>query len=722
MAGEQSDGGDGGAVPVQQEPAHPKPIVAVAEDAGAGPSDSTTQASKLRHLSLSAQTIHADDFLNSHQSVAPPMHVSTTFRYNRDPDQLRPWTNINPNNSYDSHVYSRDTAPNTTRLEAVLTSILGGPCLTYSSGLAAFHALVVFLNPKRIAIRGGYHGCHGVIALVAKLTGLEAVDLDAAETALGAGDVIHVETPVNPTGEARDLAAYAATARRLGCVLTVDATFAPPPLLEPFRWGADVVMHSGTKYFGGHSDLLCGVLAVAPQRAGWARGLRDERLVLGSVMGSFEGWLGLRSLRTLELRVRKQSADAERLVGWLAAQVGTGSAAGRVVARVRHASLQAAADPAAAGWLREQMPAGFGPVFAVQLQDADEARRLPSRLELFQHATSLGGVESLVEWRAMTDRTVDRRLLRFSIGLEGFDDLRDDLARGFERLPPNPPALCRASAPDSALRPLKLAAWELRRRARRRRMATLLTVLLLLAAVALPFYVVYKPPAALIAYFARRWPDVLWEVRTDQKIVALTIDDAPSERTQEILGVLNGHEATATFFVIGGQVPGREETLADVVRSGSELGNHAMHDEPSRALPDAELAAQIDAVRRHIRQAYLTAAAPARTGGEEEPIAMPPQYFRPGSGFFSDRMRRLVDRLGYRLVLGSVYPHDPQIGWAWLNARHILSMVRPGAIIVCHDRRPWTAPMLRRVLRQLKKDGYRVVSLTELIEATQQDR
>ncbi|KAI0898473.1 hypothetical protein F4806DRAFT_362254 [Annulohypoxylon nitens] len=254
---------------------------------------------------------------------------------------------------------------------------------------------------------------------------------------------------------------------------------------------------------------------------------------------------------------------------------------------------------------------------------------------------------------------------------------------------------------------------KLRRRARRRRMTTLLFLLCILTLLLVPFYIVYKPPRSLIRYFGQRWPDVLWEVETTKKIVALTIDDAPSEHTQEILGVLNGHEATATFFVIGGQVPGREETLADIVRSGSELGNHAMHDEPSRALSDDELTDQIETVREHIREAYATA-------NLDPNPQMPPQYFRPGSGFFSDRMRALVDKLGYRLVLGSVYPHDPQISWAWLNARHVLSMVRPGAIIICHDRRSWTAPMLRKVLKQLKKDGYRVVSLTEMLEETRQ--
>ncbi|KAI1279184.1 polysaccharide deacetylase [Xylaria sp. FL0933] len=249
---------------------------------------------------------------------------------------------------------------------------------------------------------------------------------------------------------------------------------------------------------------------------------------------------------------------------------------------------------------------------------------------------------------------------------------------------------------------------KLRRRARRRRMTTLLTLLAMVALLIVPFYIIYKPPRALIAYFARRWPDVLWEVPTDKKVVALTIDDAPSAHTEEILEILNSHQATATFFVIGGQVAGREDILADIVRSGSELGNHAMHDEPSRSLSDDELSSQIETVREKISAAYKAGEAP-----------MPPQYFRPGSGFFSDRMRRLVKKLGYRLVLGSVYPHDPQIHWSWLNGRHILSMVRPGAIIICHDRRSWTPPMLRTVLRRLKRDGYRVVSLTELLKETQ---
>lgn len=397
-------------------------------------------------LSLASRAVHADDYINSQRAVAPPLQVSTTFRYADDPDALRPWDNTDPNAPYDSHMYSRDSAPNTTRLEAILTDLIGQPTLTYASGMASFHAMIVFLNPRRVAIGHGYHGCHGVLDIMKKLNGLEKLELESDDdlAKLQPGDVIHVETPLNPTGEARDLEHYARIAQAKGCYLTVDATFAPPPLLDPFQWGADIVMHSGSKYFGGHSDILCGVLAINRKRIedpssqdqakNWMAALRYERLVIGGVMGSLEGWLGVRSLRTLELRVERQSSNAGRLVAWLAAEKAKpDSLVAQVVERIHHASLQKeASDPDS--WLLRQMPRGFGPVFSIILRDATFARRLPSKLELFHHATSLGGVESLIEWRAMTDREIDPRLLRVSIGVEGWEDLRADFERAFAAL------------------------------------------------------------------------------------------------------------------------------------------------------------------------------------------------------------------------------------------------------------------------------------------------
>ena len=329
----------------------------------------------------------------------------------------------------DSHIYSRETAPNTTRLEALLTPLLHAPTLTYTSGLAALHALYVFLHPARVSIGAGYHGSHGVLALHRKLHHLSTLPLDCAPEALHPGDVVHLETPLNPTGEAYEIGVFARKAHARGAFLLVDATFGPPGLQEPFRWGADVVVHSGTKFLGGHSDMLCGV--VATRREEWMRGLREERTFLGSVMGSFEGWLGVRSLRTLELRVGRQSESAERLVGWLDERVrDEGGWVGRVVLGVRHASLQ----KEDMGWLKRQMPNGFGAVFAICMKNERLARRLPSKLALFHHATSLGGVESLIEWRTMTDKTVDTRLLRVSVGVESWEDLRDDMLNGFREL------------------------------------------------------------------------------------------------------------------------------------------------------------------------------------------------------------------------------------------------------------------------------------------------
>lgn len=277
---------------------------------------------------------------------------------------------------------------------------------------------------------------------MSRLTGLEQLDLEKEEdlSKLQKGDVMHVETPLNPTGEARDLAYYRRRADELGCYLTVDATFAPPPLMDPFLYGVDVVMHSGTKYIGGHSDMLCGVLAVRPDRArgkdGWLQKLHADRMILGSVIGSFEGWLGVRSLRTLELRVLRQSESAGKLVAWLAEGMkgdGDGGLVSSMVQKVQHASLQPEAqDPNS--WLRKQMPRGFGPVFTLLMKSPDDARRLPSKVHLFHHATSLGGVESLIEWRAMSDHMVDKRVLRVSIGVEDWEDLKEDLLQGFKAL------------------------------------------------------------------------------------------------------------------------------------------------------------------------------------------------------------------------------------------------------------------------------------------------
>ncbi|KAL8768069.1 MAG: hypothetical protein Q9209_005612 [Squamulea sp. 1 TL-2023] len=384
-------------------------------------------------LTRRTQAIHADDSLNTTSDVAPPLHVSTTFRYTDDPQDLVPIADTDISIT-EAHVYSRHTAPTSTRLETILAPLLKAPSLTYSSGLAALHAAYVYLRPDRVSIGDGYHGSHGVLDIQQRLCGTRILPLTCSASDLQPGDVIHLETPLNPTGQAYNIVEYADKAHSQGAILLVDSTFGPPGLQDPFEWGADIVMHSGTKYLGGHSDMLCGVLATNNQ--GWLAGLREDRVFLGSVMGSMEGWLGVRSLRTLDLRVNRQSENATKLVQWLDTCMKTdgedeeAKLIKSIVEKVQHASLQ----HEDMSWLKQQMPNGFGPVFAIWAKEENMARQLPSNLSLFHHATSLGGVESLIEWRSMSDRTVDSRLLRVSVGIEDWEDLKADLTQGFKQL------------------------------------------------------------------------------------------------------------------------------------------------------------------------------------------------------------------------------------------------------------------------------------------------
>ncbi|KIX03419.1 uncharacterized protein Z518_06971 [Rhinocladiella mackenziei CBS 650.93] len=221
-------------------------------------------------------------------------------------------------------------------------------------------------------------------------------------------------------------------------------------------------------------------------------------------------------------------------------------------------------------------------------------------------------------------------------------------------------------------------------------------------------YIIYKPPACLIQLLTRRWPDVLFQLSIKQRIVALTIDDGPSPYTSAIQHILDTSGAKATFFVIGSHIPGHENILTNLILNNHELANHAVRDEPSRSLPTAELISQIKCVESQVGAIYASL----------HRQAAQPRYFRPGSGFFSTSMRQVLRDLDYRLVLGNIYPHDAQISFWRLNAWHILSMVRPGGIIVCHDRK-WTPSMLRTVLPELKRRGYEVVTVTELLNAAE---
>jgi cystathionine gamma-synthase len=346
-------------------------------------------------LSPATLALHADHAVEPGADVAPPIHVSTTFVAD-NPEGL---------------VYARNAQPTRLRLEAVLGALEGGEAVAYASGQAATTAALMHFRPRRVAIRrGGYHATHAAIEALAPF-GVEGVPLDAP---LGRGDLVWVETPRNPTCEVEDVAAHAARAHAAGAALVVDSTFATPVLQTPLALGADLVMHSTTKFIAGHSDALGGVLVA--RDAAIAAALRAARAISGAVPGALEAWLALRGVRTLALRVRAATETATKLAAYLDGKV----------ERVWHLSL--ASHPSSA--LAARQMRGPGAILSIELASEAAARALPKELRLFRDATSLGGVESLIEWRRKHDPEAPPTLLRISVGLEDPDDLLADLAQG----------------------------------------------------------------------------------------------------------------------------------------------------------------------------------------------------------------------------------------------------------------------------------------------------
>ncbi|KAJ7179222.1 Cys/Met metabolism PLP-dependent enzyme-domain-containing protein [Mycena filopes] len=375
--------------------------------------------------------VHADDKLRRGEDVAPAISVSTTF-LTRLPNQVGDVTDYrNPSR----HVYSRYSTSTSTRVEHILSQITDGFALSYSSGLAASYAALVFFKPKRIAITEGYQGCHAMIQVYLKSA--PDVKLIKLDDDFQRGDLCWLETPLNPTGESRDIQYYANKVHKVGGKLIVDSTFAPPPLQYPFKFGADCILHSATKYFGGHSDLLAGVLVVRTKEE-WDT-LQSDRTYLGSSMGSLDGWLLLRSLRTFHLRLPRQSETATALVEWLQkivsipeGQVFEGIPGG-ILTRVSHSSLQGK-DSRGFDPMAQQMIGGGNPTFSIELSKAEYAAWFPHSLEYFTPATSLGGVESLAEYRYSWDPTSNPRAVRISIGVEDLDDLKADIRQALKHL------------------------------------------------------------------------------------------------------------------------------------------------------------------------------------------------------------------------------------------------------------------------------------------------
>ncbi|KAH8802771.1 hypothetical protein F5884DRAFT_861126 [Xylogone sp. PMI_703] len=240
-------------------------------------------------------------------------------------------------------------------------------------------------------------------------------------------------------------------------------------------------------------------------------------------------------------------------------------------------------------------------------------------------------------------------------------------------------------------------------------MATLILSVLVL--VLILGYIIYSPPSLVIDFLQWKYPDVLFHVPTAQKVVALTIDDAPSSETAKILDLLQQHGAKATFFVIGSQIKAHPGILERILAEGHEIGNHDWADEASFKLPLETLEHHLNEVEALIPRATSKQLLNSEDG---DPVVSL-KYFRPGSGFFNAAMVKRLKSLGYTIVLGSIYSHDPQIHFPRLNARHILSMTRPGGIIILHDRRSYSAEQLGLVLAGLVAREWKVLSLGGLL-------
>eukprot|EP01114_Cavostelium_apophysatum_P019556 TRINITY_DN633_c0_g1_i4.p1 TRINITY_DN633_c0_g1~~TRINITY_DN633_c0_g1_i4.p1 ORF type:complete len:424 (-),score=117.24 TRINITY_DN633_c0_g1_i4:1-1272(-) len=369
-----------------------------------------------KSYNISTVAIVGDRDKEKSKDVAPPLHVSTTFEVPNE-DQLS---------------YSRSDAMTRRRAEALLgaleTGVISNEALEYAilygSGIAAVVAVMVLFQPKKVAIAKGYAGSTAAMRTVNER--VQLVDLDEeltnekeGKSSMEAGDVYFVETPSNPRCIMYDIEEISQIATSKGAYLVVDSTFATPILQNPLELGADIVMHSCTKYLGGHSDLLGGALIT--KNLSFLRKLHSQRLNLGSPLGSLECWLLLRSLRTLKMRVQKQSKNAKKVAIFLSKHP--------KVTKVWHPSLESHPSYELCKKQMKMPPS----CFSFELATPEKAYNFPDLLEIIRNATSLGGIESLIDYRYKHDSSVSPNLLRISIGIESAKDLQADLEQALER-------------------------------------------------------------------------------------------------------------------------------------------------------------------------------------------------------------------------------------------------------------------------------------------------
>lgn len=358
--------------------------------------------------------IHAGNLYESTtKDVTAPINLSTTF--------LR-----NPDGGYSGgHMYSRMSNPNRSALEKTLSELeKGADACAFSSGNTAGMTVFQALKPGShiIAPDDMYWGLKKLL-LTVFADSIEADFVDLSDIQLIRQHIkkntvmIWTETPSNPLLKITDISAIAGLTKSEGLILVCDSTFASPCLQNPISLGADMVMHSSTKYIGGHSDVLGGVLVTAQKNDLWER-IRNIQQVGGAVPSPFDCFLLLRSIKTLSYRMRGHCENGMALALYLQQH--------HRISAVYYPGL---ADHPGYETAKKQM-SGFGGMLSILVKgDADEARNVVNKVKLFAQATSLGGVESLVEHRASVegpDTKTPRNLIRISVGLEHIDDLIAD--------------------------------------------------------------------------------------------------------------------------------------------------------------------------------------------------------------------------------------------------------------------------------------------------------
>ncbi len=350
------------------------------------------------------------------KAIVAPIHLSTT--YVRDPD----------NQYRNGRIYARADNPTFDQAEATLAALeRGHAALVFASGMAAATAVFQALAPGDHVVVPNvmYWSLRNWLTGFARQWGLQVdtidmANLDAVASAMRPNTkLVWIETPANPLWTITDIAAVCAIAHARGAAVAVDSTVATPVLTQPLALGADLVMHSATKYLNGHSDVIAGALATREDTPLWQR-IRTLRAQLGSIIGPFEAWLLARGMRTLFPRVEVACRNAQRIADHFASHA--------KVAEVLYPGLPSFAGHELA---KRQMRGGFGGMLSIRVRAGESAAiATAANVQVWKRATSLGGVESLVEHRASVEGAgtpVPADLLRLSVGIEDAGDLVADL-------------------------------------------------------------------------------------------------------------------------------------------------------------------------------------------------------------------------------------------------------------------------------------------------------